>query len=140
MTQMSNISGKGPQNHKGWMLSAQFTTKQVLVIRKDLKMGTGKLVVQACHACLEASEEAKKRNPELWVRWREEGAKKVAVKVFSLEELEELEKKCRSYRLPVALIIDRGLTPLPPNTPTALGIGPAPEAEVDRITGGLKLL
>lgn len=121
-------------------LSVQFTTKQVLVLRKDLKMGVGKLIAQACHASLEASEEARKRNPEVWTRWREEGAKKVVVKVSSLEELEELEKKCRSYRLPVALVIDRGLTQLPPNTPTALGIGPAPEADIDKITGGLKLL
>lgn len=121
-------------------MSGQFTIKQVLVIRKDLKMGLGKLVVQACHACLEASEEAKKKNPGLWARWREEGGKKVAVKVSSLEELEVLERKCRSYRLPVALIVDRGLTQLPPNTPTALGIGPAPEAEIDKVTGGLKLL
>lgn len=121
-------------------MSRQFTIKQVLVLRKDLKMGVGKLVVQACHASLEASEEARRKNPELWTRWREEGAKKVAVRVSSLEELEELEKKCRSYRLPVALIIDRGLTQLPPNTPTALGIGPATEADVDKVTGGLKLL
>lgn len=121
-------------------MSGQFTTKQVLVLRKDLKIGVGKLVVQACHACLEASEEARKKSPELWARWLEEGGKKVAVRVSSLEELEELEKKCRSYRLPVALVVDRGLTQLPPNTSTALGIGPAPESEIDRVTGGLKLL
>lgn len=121
-------------------MSIQFTTKQVLVLRKDLTMGVGKLVVQACHACLEASEEARKKSPELWSRWLEEGAKKVAVKVSSLEELEELEKECRSFHLPVVLVIDRGLTQLPPNTPTALGIGPASEADVDKVTGGLKLL
>jgi PTH2 family peptidyl-tRNA hydrolase len=121
-------------------LSTQFTTKQVIVIRRDLKMGTGKLVVQACHASLEASEEVRRRDPALWSRWRGEGGKKVAVKVSSLEELRELEKQCRSYHLSVALIVDRGLTQIPPNTPTALGIGPAIEAEVDKVTGGLKLL
>jgi PTH2 family peptidyl-tRNA hydrolase len=120
-------------------LAPQFTTKQVIIIRKDLKMGVGKLIAQACHASIEASEEARRKNYELWARWREEGAKKVAVKVFSLQELEDLERKCRSYHLPVALIVDRGLTQLPPNTPTALGVGPAPEAEVDKVTGSLKL-
>jgi len=120
-------------------LAPQFTTKQVIIIRKDLKMGVGKLIVQACHASIEASEQARRKNYELWERWRLEGAKKVAVKVFSLQELEDLERNCRSYHLPVALIVDRGLTQLPPNTPTALGVGPASEAEIDRVTGGLKL-
>ena len=34
--------------------------KQVIIIRKDLNMDPGKVISQACHACLEASEEAKK--------------------------------------------------------------------------------
>jgi len=114
--------------------------KQVLVIRKDLKMGIGKMIVQSCHASIEAREESKKRDQRAWILWREEGAKKVAVKVSSLEEMLEIERKCRRYHLPVALIVDRGLTQIPPNTPTALGIGPAAETEIDKVTGGLKLL
>ena len=121
-------------------MSAQFTTKQVIALRKDLKMGLGKLIVQACHASVEASEMAKRMNIGVWRQWMDEGAKKVAVKVASLDELMELEKKCRSYHLPVALIVDRGLTQIPPNTPTAIAIGPATEADVDRLTGNLKLL
>ena len=110
------------------------------MLRKDLKMGTGKLIVQACHASVEASETAKKKNASLWEHWMDEGAKKVAVRVSSLDELLELEKKCRNYHLPMSLVIDRGLTQIPPNTPTALAIGPAVEIEVDRLTGHLKLL
>jgi len=121
-------------------LSTQFTTKQAIVLRKDLKMGVGKLIVQACHASVEASEAAKRSNPSLWKRWMDEGAKKVAVKVASLDELIELDRNCRRHRLPSALIVDRGLTQIPPNTPTALAIGPAPEADVDKLTGKLKLL
>jgi len=125
---------------RGVRLTGNFTMKQVLVIRKDLKMGIGKMIVQSCHASIEASEESKKRDPRSWGVWREEGAKKVAVKVQSLEELLDIEKKCRNYHLPVALIVDRGLTQIPPNTPTALGIGPAAEIDVDKVTGRLKLL
>jgi PTH2 family peptidyl-tRNA hydrolase len=102
-------------------------------------MGMGKLIVQACHASVEAAEQAKKMNLDLWKRWIGEGARKVAVKVFSQEELLMLEKKCRSFQLPVALIIDRGLTQIPPNTPTAIAIGPAMEGDVDRLTGNLRL-
>ncbi|MEM2094799.1 MAG: peptidyl-tRNA hydrolase Pth2 [Candidatus Bathyarchaeia archaeon] len=121
-------------------MSTFFKIKQVIVIRKDLKMGLGKAIVQACHASVEASEVAKKMNPDIWRTWMDEGAKKVVVKVTSLEELLELEKKCKSYRLPVALVVDRGLTQIPPNTPTALAIGPAYEADIDKLTGELKLL
>jgi len=114
--------------------------KQVIVVRKDLRMGTGKLVGQACHASLGASEETKKRDLNLWKRWLSEGAKKVVVKVSSLEELLELEREVKRLRLPNSLVVDRGLTQIPPDTPTSLGIGPAEDDVLDRITGKLKLL
>ena len=103
-------------------------------------MGTGKIVSQACHASLGASEEARKRDSNNWKRWLSEGAKKVIVKVFSLEELLELEQQAKRMRLPNTLVVDRGLTQLPPATPTSLGIGPADDEVIDKITGKLKLL
>ena len=124
----------------GGQLIETFTTKQVIVIRKDLKMGIGKLAGQACHACLEASEEAKKQNPKLWKIWYGEGTKKVIVKVNSLEELLKIKDKVGRLGIPNALIIDRGLTQIPPNTPTALGIGPAKTEVIDKLTKHLKLL
>lgn len=121
-------------------MAKDFTLKQVIVVRKDLSMTLGKLISQACHACLEASEEAKKQDVRAWKRWRSEGAKKVVVKVNSLEELVALDEEAGRLRLPKALIVDRGLTQLPPNTPTALGVGPGEEAVIDGVTGALKLL
>jgi PTH2 family peptidyl-tRNA hydrolase len=81
------------------------------------------------------------RTHEVWFReWKEEGQKKVVLRVQSEAELEELLKKANSDRLPAVLIEDRGLTQLEPGTVTCLGIGPAPDARVDLITGRLKLL
>ena len=121
-------------------LSEEFSMKQVVVVRKDLHMEVGKLVSQCCHACLEASEEARRTDLRAWKVWRKEGAKKVVVRVDSLEELLELNENTERLGIPKALIIDRGLTQIPPNTPTALGIGPGKDEVLDRLTGGLKLL
>ena len=69
-----------------------------------------------------------------------EGQKKVAVKVADEKELGKLEEAADDFGLPHALIIDRGLTEVPEGTITCLGIGPAPSAMIDRLTGKLKLL
>jgi len=60
--------------------------------------------------------------------------------VKSEKELLELQEQVEELGLPCALIVDRGLTEIPPNTVTCLGIGPAPAEKVDKLTGNLPLL
>ena len=117
-----------------------FEYKQCIVLRTDLKMSIGKLVSQACHASLEASEKARKSKRRIWRAWMEEGSKKVILGVESLDELEELARKAEELGIVNSLIIDRGLTEVPPGTKTALGIGPDRAEKVDKVTGRLKLL
>jgi PTH2 family peptidyl-tRNA hydrolase len=119
---------------------SEFAYKQVIIIRTDLKMSEGKLAAQAGHAAVSAAEEARKKHSEWWRAWLEEGQCKIAVKAKSEEELQKLTQKARTLHLPCALIYDRGLTELPPNTLTCAGIGPAPSNQIDRITGSLPLL
>ncbi|MEM5855774.1 MAG: aminoacyl-tRNA hydrolase, partial [Candidatus Aenigmatarchaeota archaeon] len=69
-----------------------------------------------------------------------EGSKKVVLKVEDEKELMKIYKKVKKEGIPCFLVKDAGLTQLDPNTPTALGIGPAEEHKIDRITGKLKLL
>jgi len=76
----------------------------------------------------------------LWRKWRDEGAKKVVLKVDTLEELEDLSRKADAYGIVNVLIVDRGLTEIPPNTVTALGLGPDKNEVIDKVTGNLKLL
>ena len=120
--------------------SSAFSYKQVIVVRTDIKMSKGKIAAQAGHAAVSASEYARKNRPEWWNPWIREGQCKIAVKVKSEQELLELERKARNEGLPAALIVDRGLTELPPETITCLGIGPAPSDKVEIITGKLSLL
>ena len=109
--------------------------KQVIVVRKDLKMSPGKVAAQVAHASVESWKKADKKIKEAWEK---EGAKKVVLEVQSEEELLELKRK--SKNLPTALIRDAGVTEVPPGTVTCLGIGPASEEEIDKLTGHLKLL
>jgi PTH2 family peptidyl-tRNA hydrolase len=119
---------------------SEFRYKQVIVFRSDLKLSKGKVAAQAGHAAVSAAEEARKHQKKWWKNWIDEGQRKIAVKVKNEEDLLELEKAAIRLGLPYALIVDKGLTEIPPNTVTCLGVGPAPAGEVDRLTGKLPLL
>jgi len=119
---------------------SEFRYKQAIVIRADLKMGKGKIAAQASHAAVSSAEEARKHRGEWWDAWLDEGQRKVVVKVKSEAELLQLQQQAARMRLPYALVRDRGLTQIPPDTVTCLGVGPAPNSEIDKITGKLPLL
>jgi peptidyl-tRNA hydrolase, PTH2 family len=119
-----------------------FRYKQVMVVRNDLGITCGKISAQVAHAAVSLYEEAqKKRKYKKWLKsWINEGQKKVVVKVKSQEELLDLYTQSKQFDLPAVLIQDRGLTQIPPGTYTTLGIGPAPEEEIDKVTKNLPLL
>ena len=113
--------------------------KQVILVRSDLGMGKGKIAAQCAHASLAAYEKALKQSP-LWVEeWSESGMAKVVLKVGSKRELLEMFERVKKL-LPTALIHDAGKTQIEAGEPTCVGIGPAPENEIDKHTKHLKLL
>ena len=118
----------------------EFEYKQVIVFRSDLKLGKGKIAAQAGHAAVSAAQDAYVHHKKWWEAWLFEGQRKIAVKVKSEKELLALEEQAKDLGLPNALIVDRGLTEIPPDTVTCLGIGPAPTEKIDRLTGKLPLL
>jgi len=103
-------------------------------------MGKGKIAVQVGHASVTAAEETRRRRPEWWKEWFDEGQCKVVVKVASEGELEELKKKAEELGLDSVIVHDQGLTQVEPGTTTCVGIGPAPIDLVDKITRTLPLL
>lgn len=119
---------------------SEFRYKQVVVFRSDLKLSKGKAAVQAGHAAVSAAEEARKHRKKWFEDWFAEGQRKIAVKVRNENEMRELEVQANDLGLPCALIVDRGLTEIPPDTVTCLGIGPAPAEKIDRLTARLPLL
>lgn len=113
--------------------------KLVVVVREDLRMSGGKLAVQVAHAAVSCALKAKARKPDWFSSWFKEGQRKVVVKVKTLDDLVALKDRASRAGIPSELITDAGLTELPPNTTTCLGIGPAPGPQVDPITGSLPL-
>ena len=103
-------------------------------------MGKGKIAVQVSHASVTVAEETRKRRPEWWRAWLDEGQRKVVVKVQSESDLEKLRREADELGLTAAIIHDSGLTQVSPGTATCVGIGPGPAELVDKITGTLKLL
>lgn len=114
--------------------------KQVIIVRKDLRMGTGKIASQVGHAAVLGVEKSRKSN-KLWLEsWFYEGQPKIVVKVNSLEELMEIQQDAEDLRIPVIIVQDRGLTQIPGGTITCICIGPAPSDIIDKVTSDLKLL
>ncbi|MCW3136073.1 MAG: peptidyl-tRNA hydrolase Pth2 [Canidatus Methanoxibalbensis ujae] len=111
--------------------------KQCIVVCEDLGLSKGKLAVQVAHASLMSYECA---SEDVREQWKQQGQKKVVLKVETLDELLRLAEDARRLGLPHAIVRDAGLTEIPEGTITALGIGPAPEDEIDKVTGKLKLL
>lgn len=114
--------------------------KQVMVVRRDLGMGTGKIAAQVAHAAVMSAEKSKAYKREWFNAWFHAGQAKVVVKVHGMEELMEVKKHAESLRLPVVQVEDSGLTQIAPGTTTCIGIGPAPAELVDKVTNNLKLL
>ncbi len=111
--------------------------KQVVVVRKDLKLSKGKLAAQVAHASLESYKQSPFESQLEWEAW---GSKKVVLKANDLREILEVQKGAKKAGLPYVLIKDAGKTEVKPGTVTVLGIGPCQEDEVDKVTGHLKML
>jgi PTH2 family peptidyl-tRNA hydrolase len=112
----------------------------IIVVRKDLKLSPGKMAAQVAHAAVNCALIAKKRSPMYFDAWYNEGQKKAVVKVNSLLELHEIKAAAEAAGLVTSLIVDAGMTELPPNTTTCLGVGPAPDNLIDKVTGHLGLM
>ncbi|WP_400256320.1 aminoacyl-tRNA hydrolase [Candidatus Methanomassiliicoccus intestinalis] len=138
-----------------------YRSKQMIVVRKDLKMRKGKIAAQAGHACVTAVLLALEKENRLGEiksvggnivltpsdrpstplsDWFNYGVAKICVSVDSEEELLEIDRKAKEAGLISALILDAGHTEfngVP--TYTCLALEPESSEKVDPITGDLPL-
>lgn len=123
--------------------------KQVIVLRKDLKMRTGKAVAQGAHASMGAilglcqvdGDRLILDMDERTRSWLTGRFKKICVYVNSEAELLDVYERAKAAGLITSIIKDAGLTEfngVP--TLTAVGVGPDRSDKIDQITGGMPLL
>lgn len=123
--------------------------KQVIVMRKDLKMRRGKEIAQGSHASIHWLTTRIQENPEVEAQglltlvehnWVMGNFAKVCLQINSEAELIDIYDRAKHAGLTVSLIVDAGLTEfggVP--TKTCLAIGPNLSEEIDKITGHLTL-
>lgn len=149
------------------MATPTYKSKQMIVVRRDLKMRKGKIAAQAGHACVEATLMALAREGRLgevrvatteegapsWVflddegteptplsNWFNAGVAKVCVYVDSEEELLDIATSGRGQGLICALIQDAGFTEFHGEpTYTCLAFEPLAPEQIDPLTGELPL-
>lgn len=114
--------------------------KQVIIVRRDIHIGTGKIAAQVAHAAVMGAEKVKTSRREWFKAWFAAGQAKVVVKVKNIEELMAVRNRAEELYLPVVQVQDSGLTQIPSGTITCVGIGPAPSNLIDKVTFDLKLL
>jgi peptidyl-tRNA hydrolase, PTH2 family len=111
--------------------------KQVIIVNHSLRLPPGKLAVQVAHAAIATFLVTSLAIQEKWI---EEGMPKIVLGVPQEDTLLQLFDAAQQAHLPAYLVRDAGKTVLPAGTITCLGIGPAPVADVDALTGNLALL
>ena len=138
--------------------------KQVIVVRKDLKMRKGKIAAQVAHASLGAILSQMEKQEYLHTdecdvvtpcyvhamiykkgsaadNWINGMFTKVVVSCDSEKELLDMYKKAKNKGLIATLITDSGKTEFHGKaTHTCLAVGPDLADEIDEVTGHLPLL
>src|SRR5688500_19432918 len=67
--------------------------KQVIIVRRDINMGTGKIAAQVAHAAVMGAEKVKASRRNWFSSWFAAGQAKVVLKVKNIEELMEVRKQ-----------------------------------------------
>ena len=118
--------------------------KQVIVMRRDLKMRRGKEIAQGSHASMaflvERMRGAELKLSEVEGTWLFSHCAKICVRVDSEEELLAVHRRAREAGLEAHLVRDAGHTEfggVP--TLTCCAIGPDLAEKIDPVTGALTL-
>lgn len=110
--------------------------KMYILVNSDLKMGNGKKISQACHACLAITEVLCTEKRDLFRRYKASGQAKIALKATEAQMLELIN----TYGNQVKYVHDAGRTQVAANSLTAMAFYPMLASEAPDIVKTLKLI
>ena len=139
-TKESDVDGTGDAALSAALRDTEKSFKLLLVVRRDLKMGIGKIAAQCGHATLGVYRLQQTLHGSSLQPWMDSGQAKVVCRVDSLAELEALADKSKLMGLITYTVRDAGRTQVEEGSSTVLAIGPAESSVLDSVTGKLKLL
>lgn len=92
------------------LMQSALSTKMVLIVRNDLKMGKGKIASQCSHAAILCYQKSLQNKSNLLKTWLMCGQPKIVLKVDSLAQLEELQRQAREMDIIAEVVCDAGRT------------------------------
>ncbi|XP_044472522.1 peptidyl-tRNA hydrolase 2, mitochondrial isoform X2 [Mangifera indica] len=133
------LPGK-PQEHLRVPSNGDQDLKMVLVVRQDLKMGSGKIASQCAHAATGMYAELMQSDRSLLRQWEQCGQPKIVVTCKNQQEMNKLKEAAENIGLPTFVVADAGRTQVSAGSKTVLTVGPGPRELVDSVTGKQRLL
>ncbi|GAY48341.1 Aminoacyl-tRNA hydrolase [Citrus sinensis] len=135
-----NFLPRKPQEQVSVSSDGDQDLKLVLVVRQDLKMGSGKIASQCAHAATGMYAELMQSDRHLLRKWEQCGQPKIVVTCKNQQEMNKLWEVAENTGLPTFVVADAGRTQVSAGSKTVLAIGPGPKSLVDSVTGKQRLL
>ena len=107
------------------------------MVNESLKLPRGKLAAQVAHAAVASLLLAGRDDLQAWLN---DGMPKVVLAGIDEADVVRCYEEALSANIATHLIKDAGRTVIAAGTITCVGIGPAGEEEIDKITAELRLV
>lgn len=112
----------------------------ICIVRNDLKMSKGKMVVQVGHAIQYITRKCLEDPNYLNMQWLDGLSKKIVLKANDENHLSSLKSEFESLNIPVIDVVDAGLTFFPEPTFTCIAVGPLYKEDHSPVTANLSLM
>ncbi|XP_059657170.1 uncharacterized protein LOC132303771 isoform X2 [Cornus florida] len=122
----TRILGKPHQEQRAVSNDNDEELKMVLIVRQDLKMGTGKIASQCAHAAtgMYAEMMLLQSQRSILRQWELCGQPKIVVTCKNQQEMNRLKETAEGVGLPTFVVADAGRTQVLSGSKTVLAIGP----------------